>query len=78
MTKQINIHAAKTHFSQLLLEVQSGVEIIIAKAGVPIARLTVATQLPAARKPGSAKTRVSMPPNFDAPLPKNILDAFDQ
>ena len=37
--KTINIHAAKTHFSSLVAEVEAGEEIIIAKAGKPVARL---------------------------------------
>jgi len=39
MSKQYNVHAAKTNLSQLLTEVQQGEEVIIAKGGVPIARL---------------------------------------
>ena len=78
MTKQVNVHEAKTHFSQLLAEVQSGVEIIIAKAGTPVARLTATTKPHIARKAGSAKTLVSIAPDFDAPLPENIIASFEQ
>jgi prevent-host-death family protein len=38
--QSVNIHEAKTRFSKLLEEVQKGEEIIIAKAGRPIAKLT--------------------------------------
>ena len=78
MTRQINIHEAKTHFSQLLAEVQSGVEIIIAKAGTPVARLTTAAKPPTVRKAGSAKALVSMAPDFDASLPEDIINSFEQ
>ena len=53
---QINIHAAKTQFSKLIARVQNGEEILIAKAGRPVARL-----VPAARargvSPGAGGTR---------------------
>lgn len=78
MIKQINIHEAKTHFSQLLAEVQNGVEIIIAKAGTPIARLTPTTKRGSARKPGSAKELVVMKSDFNAPLPEDILNSFER
>jgi len=38
--KQVNIHEAKTHLSKLLEEVAAGAEVIIAKAGKPVARLS--------------------------------------
>lgn len=44
MTKSVNIHEAKTHLSRLLEEVAAGEEVVIAKAGVPVARL-VSTSL---------------------------------
>ncbi|MBI4309271.1 MAG: type II toxin-antitoxin system Phd/YefM family antitoxin [Candidatus Omnitrophica bacterium] len=78
MTKQINIHEAKTHFSQLLAEVQNGMEIIIAKAGTPVARLTAIAKARTTRKAGSAKTLVSMSPDFDALLPEDVLNSFEQ
>jgi antitoxin (DNA-binding transcriptional repressor) of toxin-antitoxin stability system len=42
----VNVHQAKTHLSQLLQEVEQGQEVVIARSGVPIARL-VAWQAPA-------------------------------
>jgi prevent-host-death family protein len=66
-----NIHAAKKHFSKLLARVLSGEEVIIAKAGKPVARLV---PLPAIsfspRKPGNDKGKVIIQPDFDAPLPE--------
>lgn len=67
---QVNIHEAKTTLSKLLERVLNGEEIIIAKAGRPIARLTPIECAPAPRKPGSARGQVVIAPDFDAPLPE--------
>ncbi|RMD59630.1 type II toxin-antitoxin system Phd/YefM family antitoxin [Candidatus Parcubacteria bacterium] len=77
MTTVVNVHEAKTHFSKLLARVATGEEIIIAKAGKPVARLVpLATEL-SARTPGSARGKIWMAPDFDAPLPDEILRAFE-
>ncbi|MFM2412109.1 MAG: hypothetical protein RLZZ587_442 [Actinomycetota bacterium] len=39
MSKQVNVHDAKTHFSKLIAEVEAGEEIVIARAGTPILKL---------------------------------------
>ncbi len=39
MTRSVNVHEAKTHLSRLLDEVANGAEVVIARAGVPCARL---------------------------------------
>ncbi len=72
----VNIHEAKTQFSKLIERVQQGEEIIIAKAGRPVARLVPAKQGVKRRVPGSARGRVTIAPDFDAPLPKEILRKF--
>lgn len=72
----INIHEAKTHFSDLVARVQTGEEIIIAKAGLPVLRLVPFKQRKKARVPGSAKGKVRISADFDAPLPKSILKHF--
>lgn len=77
MSKQVNIHEAKTQLSKLLLEVQQGNDIIIAKAGKPIARLIQIITLPATRVPGSAAGRVMVKDDFNDPLPGDTLDAFN-
>ena len=66
-----NIHEAKTHFSKLLERVLSGEEIVIAKAGKPVARilpLTADDHSP--RIPGIDKGKVIIQSDFDAPLPE--------
>ncbi len=66
-----NIHEAKTHFSKLLLRVMSGEEIIIAKAGNPIARLLpLKRDEISPRVPGIDKGKIFIKDNFDDPLPE--------
>ena len=73
---QINIHEAKTHFSKLITQASLGEEIIIARAGKPVARLVALEKPKKNRKPGSAKGQISMSDDFNAPLPDEILDSF--
>ena len=68
MSSRADFHEARTHLSKLLQRVQLGEEIIITKAGRPVARLAPLTDRPSVRKPGSAKGLVSLSANFDAPL----------
>ena len=72
----INIHEAKTHFSDLVTRAQTGEEIIIAKAGTPVLRLVPFKQKKAKRVPGSASGKIKIADDFDAPLPKSILKHF--
>ena len=75
----INIHAAKTHFSRLVDEAAAGAEIVIAKAGKPVARLVSLTPVEERpkRRLGALAGLASVPPDFDAPLPDAVLDAFE-
>lgn len=77
MTTTVNIHEAKTHLSKILQRVAIGEEIIIAKSGKPIARIVPFKQAPLQRVPGSAKGKIWIAPDFNAPLPDEILDAFE-
>jgi prevent-host-death family protein len=63
-----NIHEAKTHFSKLLERVLSGEEVIIAKAGKPVARILPITSEVALRQPGNDKGKITIMPDFDEPL----------
>ena len=66
-----NIHDAKTHFSKLLERVLNGEEVVIAKAGKPVARiLPFVTADTSPRLPGIDKGKVIIMPDFDAPLPE--------
>ncbi len=77
MPEQVNIHEAKTHLSRLLVRVMEGEEIIIAKSGKPVARLIALKEQPSNRLPGSAKGRVTIASDFDAPLPEAVLREFE-
>ncbi len=71
---QINIHEAKTHLSKLVEEVALGEEIIIAKAGKPIAKLIpLEKNKCTARVPGGLKGQIWIANHFDEPMPKNEL-----
>ncbi len=74
---QINIHEAKTHLSRILARVEDGEEVIIAKAGKPIAILTKYTKERNKRKLGKDSGLFEVPENFDDPLPGEILDGFE-
>ena len=78
MAVQVNIHEAKTRLSELLARVQAGEEIIVAKAGKPIARLVPMGTRPKRRLPGSAQGRGIIAPDFDAPLPEPVLGEFER
>lgn len=70
-----NIHAAKTHLSRLVDEVAAGEEIIIAKAGKPVARLV---PLERGERPlGLLAGQLTVSDNFDDPLPDDLLDLFE-
>jgi len=74
---KINVHDAKTHFSRILNRVQSGEEIIIAKAGKPVARIVPLTAKAGKRTPGSAKGRIVIVKGFFEPLPNKVLEEFE-
>jgi prevent-host-death family protein len=66
-----NIHEAKTHFSRLLERVLNGEEVVIAKAGKPLARIVpYAAEDASPRVPGLGKDKVFIMPDFDDPLPE--------
>jgi len=74
----VNIHDAKTHFSRILSRVESGEEIIIAKAGRPVARIVSLKEKSKKRIPGTAKGRITIMKDFFSPLPEDILDEFEK
>jgi prevent-host-death family protein len=74
--KYFNVHEAKTHLSRLLARVVAGEEIIIANAGVPIARL-IPMAGGAERPLGTERGRVLIAPDFDAALPADVLKGFE-
>lgn len=73
----MNIHEAKTHLSKLLRRVAAGEEIIIARAGRPVARLVPVRDDSVPRELGRYIGEVEWKGDFDAPLPAEVLDAFE-
>ncbi len=76
MAKVLNLYEAKTQLSKLVEEAAGGDEIVIAKAGVPRARLVGLRPPRRKRRPGGAKGRIRISKDFDAPLPPEILETF--
>ena len=73
----INIYEAKTQLSKLVERAAAGQDVIIARGGKPVARLT--RLAPPARKIrfGLLKGKVKVDPDFDAPLPEDVARAFE-
>jgi prevent-host-death family protein len=65
---EVNVHEAKTHFSKLLQRVEAGEQVIIAKAGKPVARLVAIKPKRAPRHLGTGKGDFVVPDDFDAPM----------
>lgn len=77
MATIINIHHAKTHLSRIVDEVAAGSEVIIAKAGKPMARLTPLADLPRVKKLGLLKGKIRVPDDFNAPLSDDVIADFE-
>ncbi len=76
MAVQVNLSDAKSKLSELINKVIAGEEVIIAKSGKPVAKLVPFTKPAQNRKPGSAKGKLIISDDFDAPLPDDILKGF--
>jgi prevent-host-death family protein len=78
MANTVNIYEAKTHLSALVEKAAHGEEIVIAKAGKPMAKLVPFDGQPLApRKFGQKILGITfIAPDFDAPLPDDIIDDF--
>jgi prevent-host-death family protein len=74
--KLVNVHAAKTHLSRLIEQAAAGEEIVIAKAGKPVARLVPFEPRREPRRPGLMKGQIWIADDFDEPLPEEIMAAF--
>ena len=77
MIETVNVHEAKTHFSRLLARVSKGEEIVIARAGKPVARLVPLANAVVRRTPGSAAGLVRMSDDFDRPLPEDLIAQYE-
>lgn len=76
MGRVVNLYDAKTQLSALVEAAAAGEEIVIAKAGKPRAKL-VPVRAAARRRPGRAKGALWVSDDFDAPLPDDVMRAFE-
>jgi len=77
MAEVINIHEAKTHLSRIVDEVAAGAEVIIAKAGRPMARLSPIATPVKKKQLGLLKGRIKVADDFNAPLDETTLSDFE-
>jgi prevent-host-death family protein len=68
--RTVNVHAAKTHLSSLLEDVLKGEEVIIAKAGTPIAKIVPIERLRQPRQPGTLRGQFWAAPDAWDPDPE--------
>lgn len=76
--KVVNLYVAKTNLSELVDRAAQGEEIVIAKAGVPMARLVPLAASERLRRPGGWEDRLWMAPDFDAALSPAVLAGFTE
>jgi len=72
----VNIHEAKTTFSRLINQALNGEEIIIARGGKPLIRLTPYAEERLTRKGGQLKGLMEISPDFNDPLPNSVINQF--
>jgi prevent-host-death family protein len=77
-TTTINIHEAKTHLSRIIEEVAAGKEVIIAKAGKPMARLVPMQEKATKKKLGLLKGKIKIPADFNKPLSEAVIRLFER
>ena len=75
--RSINIHEAKTHLSRIAEDVAAGEEIIVAKAGKPKMKLVPIDDRKKKIKFGVLRGKIHISKGFDAPLPPEIIEAFE-
>lgn len=75
--RTVNMHEAKTHLSRLVEDASEGEEIVIAKAGKPVARLVAVRPMRKRRKLGWLKGKLEVPDDFDEPLPDEVMAEFE-
>lgn len=77
MKKSFNVLEAKTHLSRLIEHVEAGEEVVIARAGRPVARLVPYRTRTSPRMPGIWRGRVHIAPDFDAP-DQDTIESFER
>ncbi len=73
--KQVSVHAAKTHLSRLLREIEAGEDVVITRSGRPVAKLVTVNEERSVF--GIDEGRFVVPDDFDAPLDEELLRAFE-
>ena len=74
---QVNVHEAKTQLSRLLAQVEAGEEVVIARNGVPVARLVAAPRKARKPQPDQWKGMITVPDSFFDPLPEEELARWE-
>jgi prevent-host-death family protein len=77
MSRTVNIHEAKTHLSRLVEQAAAGQEVIIARAGKPLARLVPLAAAARPKKLGQMKGQFQVPADFNAPFDAGALELFE-
>ena len=75
---EVSVYAAKTHLSKLLARVEEGGDVVITRSGRPVARLVPVRPDAGARVLGRDAGRGWIAPDFDAPLPDDVLEGFER
>jgi len=73
---EVNTHYAKTHLSRLIEKAMLGEDVVIARAGKPVARLVRVAPPGGQRQLGSARGRIVFKPGWDAPMTRKELEQF--
>jgi prevent-host-death family protein len=73
----VNIYDAKTRLSQLIDKAASGEDVVVCRNGKPVARITGLESGKRPRRLGLLKGKLTIPADFDAPLPPEVLAAFE-
>jgi prevent-host-death family protein len=72
----VNVYEAKTHLSRLLALALAGEEVVIARAGKPVARLVPLEGPRRSREPGLFRGRIRFSEDVEEPLPADVIEAF--
>ncbi len=75
--EQVNIYEAKTHFSKYIEKAESGQDVIIARGGKKVVRLTAITPERPQIRYGLLAGKIHVPDDFDQPLPDAALNEFE-
>jgi prevent-host-death family protein len=72
----VNLYEAKTQLSRLVDQAASGQDVVIARNGKPVARLTAISE-PKPVRYGVLKGKVTVADDFEAPLPDSVIEGFE-